>query len=253
MNSLRTPQGLPGVNVHPVPDLPAGAATWAGTRTLLLAEDVRSWLRIGTVAEMTAALEDWADAIVAAGDDTVLAIHPGPVESGEELAALAAGLRSPYVDVTVEPPASTPATPLAQRYDEVLAGQFTDSTPPSRLTRAWGRADAVAAFARATDADPALSPEDAAVVRAATVATLARLEEEVTVVGPRELLLWPVAVAGRLPLELAVGVTLDVLRAATERRPLPFPGGPEIDRLEQELVRKQRELAARRAGRGTGR
>jgi hypothetical protein len=250
VSSLQVPAGIPGVNVHPTPELPAGAATWEGTRTLLVAEDVRSWLPIGTVAEMTAALDAWADAILAAGQDTVLAIHPGPVASGEELAALAAGLRSPYVDVTAEPPAPTPANPLVQRYDDVLTAQFTETNPPSRLTKAWGRADAVAAFARATDADPALGPEDAAAVRAATVATLARLEQHVTVVGPRELLLWPVPAPGKLPLELAVGVALDVLRAPAERRPRPFPGGEEIDRLEQELVRKQRELARRDEGEG---
>jgi hypothetical protein len=246
VSSLRVPTGIPGINVHPVPELPAGQATWTGTRTLLIAEDIRTWLAVGTVAEMTAALDAWADAVLAAGEDTVLAIHPGPVTSGEELAALAAGLRSPYVDVTAEPPAPSPATPLVRRYDEVLTGQFTETNPPSRLTKAWGRADAVAAFARATDADPALSPEDAAAVRAATVTTLTRLERQITVVGPRELLLWPVPTSGRLPLELAVGVALDVLRAPAERRPLPFPGGAEIDRLEQELVRKQRELDHRR-------
>jgi len=77
------------------------------------------------------------------------------------------------------------------------------------------------------------------------VATLARLEEAVTVTGPRQALLWPVPAEGKLPFELAIGIALDTLRAPAERRPRPFARAAEIDRLERELLGKRRELDAR--------
>lgn len=254
MNSLLMPRGIPGINVHPLPELPSGAGTWDGERTLLVCDDVRTWLAVGTVAEMTAALERWADQVIAAGTgDSVLAIHPGPVTTAADLLALAEGTRAPYVDVQAEPPVPTPADPVSARFDAVVTEQFAGGSAPSLLTKALGRGDAVAAFERATAPDAHLSAADAAAVRAASIAVLRRLEQALTVIGPREALLWPVPrpapdeSGGTLSMQLAVGVALDVLRAAGERRPLPFPGGAEIDRLERELIGKQRQLDERRA------
>lgn len=261
MNSLLVPRGIPGINVHPVPELPADAVPWVGQRTLLVADDVRSWLPPGSVAQMTSALDAWADAVVAAAEgadraDVVLAIHPGPVETVEELLALATGHRDVDVDVRAEPSAPASDDPLVRRYDAAIVAQLTEGSAPSRLTKAWGRVDAAAAVSRALAPDDALAPEDATAVRAACIAALGRVERAVTVVGLRQALLWPAPRPGALtgssadaavtlPLEVAVGVALDVLRAPSERRAPRPANADEIDRLEKELIRKQRQVDAR--------
>lgn len=79
---------------------------------------------------------------------------------------------------------------------------------------------AVAAVARGTDADLALSLDDAITLRDATAAVLDRvLAAGVEVRGPRDALLWPLpAIDGRVPLAVAAEAAAAVL-AVRQNRP----------------------------------
>jgi len=207
------------------------------------------WLTGSSVDERLDALAGWEREVAAWTERgrLVIATTPAPVSLGD-LLLLAAGLRAPLLDLTAEP-APPPRTPFATRLADAVGARLGTTFRAGWISRALGLADAIesAGLASAEVAD--VPPAEATRLRAATREMLGRLAASgISLVGPRDALLWPVPVADAVPLGLAAEVAAAVFDGVPERIDpvtLGLEGRlAEIDELDARLEQQRRQLAA---------